>query len=91
MEENRLSGDPRHAVAQRAVSVVFLCLLSDFLLLTIVIPYVPQLLSTQPPEGVGVFSATLIGMPNRNAIRPTCVTGAGPAPRRQSKFRVALD
>ena len=52
----------RRTIASRMVLVVFVCLLADFLLLTVVIPYVPQLLSNPPPEGVGEYSSMMIGL-----------------------------
>ena len=49
-------------LAGEAVLIVLLGLLSDFMLLTIIIPFVPQLLSTPPPAGAGVYSTTMIGL-----------------------------
>eukprot|EP00937_MAST-01D_sp_MAST-1D-sp2_P002726 g2726.t1 len=53
----------RESVQSELVVVVFFCLLSDFLLLSIIIPYVPQLLSEpRSAGGFGVYSTTLIGL-----------------------------
>jgi MFS family permease len=52
----------RRALCGRAVLVVFLGLLSDYLLLTIIFPYVPQLLThARADGGLGRYSTTAIG------------------------------
>ena len=52
----------RRTVARRFVFIVFACLFADFVLLTIIIPYVPLLLGRAPPLGVGVYSTRMIGL-----------------------------